>query len=181
LSSSEKPASQRDSLPRFGLKPIAHKSASQRRKLCHRLLFLIILLNLLFPRFFNEYGEALKRLKERLESLIKKGEPKRKEETKGKESDKTNVLKPTQPPPRKPVNPLEQRLLGMIDAAGEMKKPGEINQRLSDVKGIDEITGEITNIIDMIKNHEQYRKKGATMTKGVLLYGKPGTGMVTAY
>ncbi len=49
-------------------------------------------------------------------------------------------------------------------------------QRLSDVCGIDEITEEITNLVNMIKSPEKYISKGAKVPKGLLLYGKPGTG-----
>jgi ATP-dependent metalloprotease len=44
------------------------------------------------------------------------------------------------------------------------------------VKGIDEIKGEIEDLIKMIKNPDEYTEKGAKLHKGVLLFGKPGTG-----
>ena len=47
---------------------------------------------------------------------------------------------------------------------------------MSDVKGINEITGEIENLIKMIKDPEKYTSKGAKLHKGVLLHGRPGTG-----
>ena len=58
----------------------------------------------------------------------------------------------------------------------EFKKAHDVKQRLDDVKGIDEITGEIKDLIKMIKNPDEYTAKGAKLHKGVLLYGKPGTG-----
>jgi len=58
----------------------------------------------------------------------------------------------------------------------EFKKSEEIKERLNDVKGIDEITGEIQNVIRMIKDPNAYTSKGTNMHKGVLLYGNPGTG-----
>lgn len=64
----------------------------------------------------------------------------------------------------------------IIAEVGEMLSPGEITQRLSDVKGIDEITEEIYDVIDMLKNTASYKRKGANLPKGILLYGKPGTG-----
>lgn len=51
-----------------------------------------------------------------------------------------------------------------------------IEQRLDDVKGIDEIKDEITNIINIIKNPQLYSDKGAKLFKGVMLLGEPGTG-----
>lgn len=62
------------------------------------------------------------------------------------------------------------------DPKFEIKKAGDIAQRLDDVKGIDEIKDEITNLIKMIKEPEQYRDKGAKLHKGVLFFGEPGTG-----
>lgn len=53
----------------------------------------------------------------------------------------------------------------------DIKKAKEISQKLSDVKGIDEIKEEIENLIKMVKEPERYHSKGANLHKGVLLYG----------
>lgn len=58
----------------------------------------------------------------------------------------------------------------------EIKTAKDIEQRLSDVKGIDEISEEVKNIIKLVKNPDKYREKGAKLHKGVLLFGEPGTG-----
>ena len=58
----------------------------------------------------------------------------------------------------------------------EIKKAHDIDQKLQDVKGIDEIRGEIDDLIKMIKNSSEYTSKGAKLYKGVLLSGSPGTG-----
>ena len=58
----------------------------------------------------------------------------------------------------------------------EIKKAKNIEQRLDDVKGIDEIKDEIVNIIRIIKNPQLYESKGAKLFKGVMLLGSPGTG-----
>ena len=58
----------------------------------------------------------------------------------------------------------------------DFKKAKDVKQRLDDVKGIDEIREEIENLVKMVKNPERYSIKGAKLTKGVLLYGQPGTG-----
>ena len=44
------------------------------------------------------------------------------------------------------------------------------------MKGIDEIREEISSVIRMIRDPTAYTSKGAKMTKGVLLFGPPGTG-----
>ena len=51
-----------------------------------------------------------------------------------------------------------------------------MEQRLDDVKGIDEIKSEIENIIKVVQTPDKYRSKGAKLYKGVLLFGEPGTG-----
>ena len=51
-----------------------------------------------------------------------------------------------------------------------------MNEKLSDVKGIDEIRDEIEDVIKMIKNSNDYVSKGAKLYSGVLLAGQPGTG-----
>ena len=58
----------------------------------------------------------------------------------------------------------------------DFKKSEDMEQRLSDVKGIDEIKDEITNVIKMVKNPEKYTECGAKLHKGILLFGQPGTG-----
>lgn len=45
-----------------------------------------------------------------------------------------------------------------------------------DVAGIDEVEGELNDVVDFLKNPQQYRDMGARMPGGVLLSGPPGTG-----
>lgn len=58
----------------------------------------------------------------------------------------------------------------------DFKKATDIDQRLSDIKGIDEISEEVQDLISMIKEPQKYWSKGAKIPKGVLLFGEPGTG-----
>jgi cell division protease FtsH len=46
----------------------------------------------------------------------------------------------------------------------------------ADVAGIDEVKGELEEIVDMLRDRERYRRLGATIPRGVLLAGAPGTG-----
>ncbi|MFJ8662756.1 ATP-dependent zinc metalloprotease FtsH [Streptomyces sp. NPDC093795] len=46
----------------------------------------------------------------------------------------------------------------------------------ADVAGIDEVEGELNDVVDFLKNPEAYRAMGAKMPRGVLLAGPPGTG-----
>src|SRR4051794_6280697 len=45
-----------------------------------------------------------------------------------------------------------------------------------DVAGIDEAKGELTEVVDFLKNPEKYQKLGGRIQRGVLLAGRPGTG-----
>ncbi|KQV17824.1 MULTISPECIES: ATP-dependent zinc metalloprotease FtsH [unclassified Kitasatospora] len=46
----------------------------------------------------------------------------------------------------------------------------------ADVAGIDEVEAELAEVVDFLKNPQEYRKLGAKMPRGVLLAGPPGTG-----
>ena len=46
----------------------------------------------------------------------------------------------------------------------------------ADVAGIDEVQAEVMEVVDFLKNPERYRRLGASIPKGVLLTGAPGTG-----
>ncbi len=48
--------------------------------------------------------------------------------------------------------------------------------KFSDVAGIEEAKQELIEIVDFLKESEKYKKIGATIPKGVLLLGAPGTG-----
>ena len=48
--------------------------------------------------------------------------------------------------------------------------------RFSDVAGVDEAKENLAEIVDYLHNPEKYRQIGASMPKGVLLVGPPGTG-----
>ncbi|WP_245239360.1 ATP-dependent zinc metalloprotease FtsH [Streptomyces sp. MZ04] len=54
--------------------------------------------------------------------------------------------------------------------------PGERRTTFDDVAGIDEVEGELSDVVDFLKNPEAYRTMGAKMPRGVLLAGLPGTG-----
>ncbi|MFM9366513.1 ATP-dependent zinc metalloprotease FtsH [Streptomyces sp. Da 82-17] len=75
---------------------------------------------------------------------------------------------------------------GMGGGAGGMlgrkqpPKPVELEAgkrtTFADVAGIDEVEGELNDVVDFLKNPDSYRKMGARMPGGVLLAGPPGTG-----
>ncbi|WP_031167318.1 ATP-dependent zinc metalloprotease FtsH [Streptomyces durhamensis] len=54
--------------------------------------------------------------------------------------------------------------------------PGEKRTTFEDVAGIDEVEGELNDVVDFLKNPDAYRRMGAKMPRGVLLAGPPGTG-----
>ena len=48
--------------------------------------------------------------------------------------------------------------------------------KFEDVAGLEEEKAELIEIVDFLKRPEKYTKMGAKIPRGVLLYGKPGTG-----
>jgi ATP-dependent metalloprotease len=68
------------------------------------------------------------------------------------------------------------RGMGENDAGFDFKQATDVEQRLDDVKGIDEIRHEVDNIIRVIRDPSKYMQKGAKLFKGLLLFGEPGTG-----
>ncbi|MFF9281084.1 ATP-dependent zinc metalloprotease FtsH [Streptomyces griseosporeus] len=55
-------------------------------------------------------------------------------------------------------------------------EPGEKRTTFADVAGIDEVEGELNDVVDFLENPDAYRRMGAKMPRGVLLAGPPGTG-----
>jgi cell division protease FtsH len=70
--------------------------------------------------------------------------------------------------------------MGAIGAFGRSKarRVEGNDQRVTfkDVAGIDEAKGELTEVVDFLKNPEKYQKLGGRIPRGVLLAGRPGTG-----
>ena len=50
------------------------------------------------------------------------------------------------------------------------------NVKFADVAGLDEEKNELIEIVDFLKNPKKFHEMGARIPKGILLYGKPGTG-----
>ncbi|MDH6700406.1 ATP-dependent zinc metalloprotease FtsH [Streptomyces sp. MAA16] len=55
-------------------------------------------------------------------------------------------------------------------------EPGAVRTTFEDVAGIDEVEGELNDVVDFLKNPDAYWRMGAKMPRGVLLSGPPGTG-----
>ncbi|TWV30429.1 ATP-dependent zinc metalloprotease FtsH [Streptomyces misionensis] len=53
--------------------------------------------------------------------------------------------------------------------------PGE-RTTFADVAGIDEVKGELDDVVDFLEHPDAYRRMGAKLPRGVLLAGPPGTG-----
>ncbi|MEV5517407.1 ATP-dependent zinc metalloprotease FtsH [Streptomyces flaveolus] len=82
---------------------------------------------------------------------------------------------------------IARRMRGAMGGAGGMlgRKPppkpveleaGKPRTTFADVAGIDEVAGELNDVVDFLKNPGAYRRMGAKMPRGVLLTGPPGTG-----
>ncbi|WP_328501490.1 ATP-dependent zinc metalloprotease FtsH [Streptomyces sp. NBC_00457] len=55
-------------------------------------------------------------------------------------------------------------------------RPGTQRTTFADVAGIDEVKGELDDVVDFLEHPDAYRRMGAKMPRGVLLAGSPGTG-----
>ncbi len=70
--------------------------------------------------------------------------------------------------------------MGGLGGLGNKKfqpvNPENIRVTFKDVAGIDEVEGEISEVVDFLKGPEKYQAIGARPPKGVLLSGPPGTG-----
>ena len=55
-------------------------------------------------------------------------------------------------------------------------KPTTTTVRFDEVAGIDEIRDEVVEISDFLSEPDRFHRLGATLPKGVMLYGAPGTG-----
>ena len=55
-------------------------------------------------------------------------------------------------------------------------RPVESDTTFADVAGIDEIRNEVSEIADVLRQPERYRRVGAAMPRGIILHGPPGTG-----
>jgi cell division protease FtsH len=60
--------------------------------------------------------------------------------------------------------------------ASKRVDPETVRVTFDDVAGIDEVEGEISEVVDFLRDPGKYRRLGARAPKGVLLTGAPGTG-----
>ncbi|NGO77448.1 ATP-dependent zinc metalloprotease FtsH [Streptomyces sp. YC504] len=67
-------------------------------------------------------------------------------------------------------------MLGRKQPPKPVELEGAKRTTFADVAGIDEVEGELNDVVDFLKNPDAYRKMGAKMPGGVLLAGPPGTG-----
>ncbi len=69
------------------------------------------------------------------------------------------------------------RMLGSFGRSRARRyQPSSERVTFADAAGIDEAKGELTEIVDFLKNPERYRRLGGRIPRGVLLSGPPGTG-----
>ena len=63
---------------------------------------------------------------------------------------------------------------GKVYGADENSKKSKV--KFEDVAGLEEEKGELVEVVDFLKKPDEYIKMGAKIPRGILLYGKPGTG-----
>ena len=67
--------------------------------------------------------------------------------------------------------------VGLGRSRAKLYDPEAVNRvTFADVAGIDEVEGELREIVDMLRDPDRYRRLGAMIPRGVLLEGMPGTG-----
>ncbi|WP_416979453.1 ATP-dependent zinc metalloprotease FtsH [Streptomyces sp. T028] len=82
---------------------------------------------------------------------------------------------------------ISRRFAGGLGGAGGMLgrkappkpvelRPGTQRTTFADVAGIDEVKGELDDVVGFLEHPDAYRRMGAKMPRGVLLAGSPGTG-----
>lgn len=54
--------------------------------------------------------------------------------------------------------------------------PNQVKVKFSDVAGVDEAKVEVQEIVDFLKNPKRFTSFGIRVPRGLILYGKPGTG-----
>lgn len=151
-------------------KDFAYKGAKEKSSGSSFSLFTVVILGYIFyDVLWQRWGYKVKNIGVWLNNQLSKKAPPKKSPPSSSSQDKAK-------PAEEAKADLNKKFNKIIAEVGEMQAPGEIKQRLSDVKGIDEITEEIYDVINMLKKNKEYTKKGATLPKGILLYGKPGTG-----
>ena len=75
---------------------------------------------------------------------------------------------------------MSQGLGGGLMSIGKSKAKiyveSDTGVRFDDVAGVDEAKDELREVVEFLKNPQQYSRLGGRMPKGVLLVGSPGTG-----
>ncbi len=66
--------------------------------------------------------------------------------------------------------------LAFGQSKAKLVRPDSTEITFKDVAGIDEVTEEVEEIVDYLKDQRRYSRLGAEIPKGVLLVGAPGTG-----
>ena len=66
--------------------------------------------------------------------------------------------------------------LSFGQSKAKLVQPNSTEVRFKDVAGIDEVTAEVEEIVDYLKDQTRFARLGAEVPKGVLLVGAPGTG-----
>jgi len=66
--------------------------------------------------------------------------------------------------------------LSFGQSKAKLVRPDTTEVTFKDVAGIDEVTAEVEEIVDYLKDQRRFARLGAEVPKGVLLVGAPGTG-----
>jgi cell division protease FtsH len=71
---------------------------------------------------------------------------------------------------------LSSGLMAVGKSKAKLYVETEVKVSFNDIAGVDEAKTELQEVVEFLKNPEQYSRLGARMPKGILLVGPPGTG-----
>ena len=67
------------------------------------------------------------------------------------------------------------------ESTSKFFEPEQSDVRFADIAGNEEAKEELEQIVDFLKDNKKYKKMGATLPKGAILYGPSGTGKTTMF
>jgi ATP-dependent metalloprotease len=141
------------------------------KNLMYRTMIIMVFLGVIYrfiKNLLNEQEEKEEKDEEEEQKIETIVEEQKTEEKPRKKSIISKVI-------RKTKNYFKQSVAD-LSSDFEIKYADNITERLSNVKGIEEVREEVEEIISILKNPDSYIEAGAKLPKGVLLCGKPGTG-----
>lgn len=77
--------------------------------------------------------------------------------------------------PRGGMGPMNSQS-SIMESNAKFSDPEKSDVKFTDIAGNDEAKEELQQVVDFLKNNKKYKRMGAKLPKGVILYGPSGTG-----